>query len=154
MAHNLRARYARRGDESCLLVWANDPEARKQSFTRKRIAAAQHHQWFREMLADPRQRCFVILKGRRKVGLVRFSRRAPQKWEIHFNMNPRWRGKGMGRAFLRAGISRFHREFPRVSLVAQVKPGNRRSLLCLAGNRFSTASQARRRTLLVSPSPR
>ena len=154
MANYLRARYARRGDGACLLAWANDPEARKQSFSGKKITAPQHHHWFRETLADPGQRCFVILKGRGKIGLVRFSRRSPRKWEIHFNMNPRWRGKGLGRAFLRTGISRFDREFPRVSLVAQVKPENHRSLHCLAGNRFSIVSRTLRRTLLAGPSQR
>lgn len=154
MVTSLRARCARRGDGSCLLAWANDPEARKQSFSRKKITAPQHHQWFRETLADPGQRCFVVLKGRGKLGLVRFSRRAVKKWEIHFNMNPRWRGKGLGRDFLRAGISRFRREFPRVSLVAQVRPGNRRSLLCLTGNCFFLVSRNRRQVRLVASSVR
>lgn len=151
MVNSLRARCARRGDGSSLLAWANDREARKQSFRRKKITLTQHRQWFREILADPGQRCFIIVKGRAKIGLVRFSRRAVKKWEIHFNMNPRWRGKGLGRDFLRAGISRFRREFPRVSLVAQVKPRNRRSLLCLAGNRFSIVFRNRYRARLVAP---
>lgn len=154
MAKNLRARYARRGDGACLLAWANDPEARKQSFTRKKITAPQHRQWFRETLADPGQRCFVILKGRGKIGLVRFSRCAVKKWEIHFNMNPRWRGQHLGRDFLQAGISRFRRDFPGAALVAQVRPGNRRSLRCLAGNCFFLVSRNRRRLRLVASSVR
>lgn len=154
MVNNLRARYARRSDGSCLLDWANDPEARKQSFSQKKITTAQHHQWLRETLTDPGQRCFIILKGRGKVGLVRFSRCTPRKWEIHFNMNPRWRGKGLGKAFLRAGISRFRRALPRISLVAQVKPENHRSLRCLVRNGFGIVSRTRCRTRLMAPSLR
>jgi len=146
MVDELRARCVRREDGLFLLAWANDREAREQSFNRKNITVLQHRQWLRKILADPGQRSYLILKGRKKIGLVRFSQRTSREWEIHFNMNPRWRGKGLGRAFLRAGISRFQDEFPQVSLVAQVKPGNRRSHLCLAGNRFSLKSRNRHRT--------
>ena len=150
MAHVLRARYARRGDGACLLAWANDREAREQSFRSRKITPPQHRLWLRKMLADSGQRCFIILLGRRKIGLVRFSQHAPREWEIHFNMNPRSRGKGLGSAFLREGILRFRREFPRVSLTAQVKPGNCRSLRCLAENHFFLVSRNRRRVLLLA----
>lgn len=122
----LHARLAQADDEATLLCWANDPQVRQNSFSIGEIDAATHHTWFSKRLHD-RDHChlYVIetVTGL-PVGQVRFEQ-TDQAWEIHYTIDPCFRGRGMGKTFLETALRAFAASVPmRSEIFGRVKPEN------------------------------
>ena len=98
----LFARLAGPSDESLFLHWANDPLTRGNSFDSSRIEVDTHRAWFRPRLRDIENcRMYVVeTADALPIGQVRFTR-AGDAWEIHYGLDARCRGRGLG-AFLLA----------------------------------------------------
>lgn len=119
-------------DESKILSWANDKKSRENSLHCKPISPRKHKAWFRSILKSPETHLgFLCVDGRQKgVGVIRFSRQGPQEkiWEIHFNLAPERRGKGLARPMLKKALTGFKRKDPQIRLMAKVKTHNLKSL--------------------------
>jgi len=120
----LVSRRVSESDESMILEWANDVETRRSSFSTKPISADEHHRWFHERLGD----CFFIVETDKGVpiGQVRFEE-TPLFWELHYSLNPLFRGMGLGSRMLSSAIGTFARIHPNSLVVGNVKEGNHRS---------------------------
>src|SRR6185437_9338902 len=72
----LKVRRARTSDEELLLEWANDPEARRNSFSHARITEDEHRHWFSSKLRDDETCVLLIAETADGVplGMVRFDR--------------------------------------------------------------------------------
>ena len=105
----LRARGAEPDDEARVLTWANDPGTRRTAFTRDPISRETHRRWFRRRLRDLDASEFSIIETLEgvPVGQVRFERQASGDWEVHYLVAPAFRGRGLGRNVLQAGLARF-----------------------------------------------
>ena len=136
-ASHLRARPATEIDEALLLEWANEPNVRANSFTSDRIDALSHGHWFRRKLAAPSDcRLFIIeTDAGMPIGQVRFDRDG-DCWVINFSLDPRARGRGLGRPMLSAAIQCFAAA-GNLLLLAKVKPSNHASRRVFEGLGFT-----------------
>jgi len=138
----LRARPATESDEALLLEWANDPDVRANSFTSDRIDALAHGDWFRKKLDAPSDcRLFIIeTDAGMPIGQVRFDRDG-DCWVINFSLDPRARGRGLGRPMLSAAIQCFAAAGNHL-LLAKVKPSNHASQRVFEGLGFTLIATA------------
>jgi UDP-2,4-diacetamido-2,4,6-trideoxy-beta-L-altropyranose hydrolase len=119
----LRVRFADAGDEARLLRWANDPVTRRDSFSPRPIAPAEHHEWFHRVLGDEAVRQLIIeTEHGAEVGQARFHRRDGE-WEVHYAVAPEFRGRKLGTRLLGAALDEFQREH-RGRIVGRVKTSN------------------------------
>ncbi len=121
----LRARLARLDDEALILRWANDPLVRRNAFTTETIDPVTHRAWFRKRLRDLENCRLQIVETDDgfPLGQVRFDRDQEQ-WEVHYSMDSRCRGRGMGTSLLAAGLRSFRTTHPSDTIFGRVKPGN------------------------------
>ncbi len=138
----LLVRHARLSDEALLLTWANDPEARQNSFSPNPIPAESHRQWFRNRLRDLGNcRLYVVETGEGiPVGQVRFERQGPA-WVISYSLAPQFRKRGLGRPLLVAALSKMRSEYPGALVLGKVKPGNLPSRKIFESLDFDTLSE-------------
>jgi UDP-2,4-diacetamido-2,4,6-trideoxy-beta-L-altropyranose hydrolase len=125
----LRLRPATADDEALLLGWANDAEARRQAFHTKPITPRDHHAWFARRLAHPAD-CLIFVatsSAGTPVGPVRFER-SNELWTISYSLDAAFRGLGLARPLLAAGIEALRARAPGARLEAWVKPDNVASL--------------------------
>jgi RimJ/RimL family protein N-acetyltransferase len=143
----LRIRSLVAADESKILSWANDKNTRENAVHSKPISPRTHKAWFRSILKSPEShQGFLCVDGRRKgVGVIRFSRQSPQDkvWEIHFNLAPEWRGKGLARPMLEKALTRFKKQVTQIHLMAKVKVHNLKSLHLLKSIGFRKIKNVR-----------
>lgn len=121
----LQVRHARLSDEALLLVWANDPETRQNSFSPDPISAEEHRRWFRSRLRDlDGCRLYVVeTEGGIPVGQVRFERQ-DSAWVISYSVAPLFRKRGLGRPLLEAALLKMRSEYPDALILGRVKPDN------------------------------
>jgi UDP-2,4-diacetamido-2,4,6-trideoxy-beta-L-altropyranose hydrolase len=102
----LCARPVRPNDEALLLAWANDPVTRRSSFHQHVITPEAHAAWFRARTQDTEGcRMYVVEdSSHAPVGLVRFER-ADNVWTVSYSLAPAFRGVGLGRPLLDAGLA-------------------------------------------------
>lgn len=121
----LTPRFATIADESLVLDWANDPEARRNAFSTDKISPETHHQWYRAKLRDVENCVLLIVEADKflPVGQIRFDRRQ-NGWEISYMLDPCVRGRGIGTPLLFAAVQCFHRIHPDAAIFGRVKRGN------------------------------
>jgi len=113
-------------DEVDLFYWRNDPVTRKYSFSTRKISLNEHKRWFKKISKDKK---ILLLVGANekgeKVGMVRFNLLRNDKAEIHVNVAPEKRGRGIGCILLKKGCLYFFRRFTLVKeILAKIKKDN------------------------------
>jgi len=123
----LRARLARMGDEALILKWANDPIVRRNAFVTDVIDAESHREWFHKRVGnlDRCQLYVVETEDGLPVGQVRFEE-SSGAWEIHYGLDARFRGRGVGVVLLQTAIDALENRSGRLKnlLFGRVKPKN------------------------------
>jgi len=132
----LTCRPAKRADAELLWRWANDPETRRQSFTKATIPYEAHCAWLDARLGSPTCTILIFGDGGVPVGYARFDLVGDMA-EISIAVAPEQRGRGYGRAMLAAALDR-HREQrgARVRTRASVLAENKRSLRMFRASGF------------------
>jgi len=133
--HRLSIRKVTKQDTFALLKWANDLETRNSSFNRSSITKHQHKKWFAGIFKEQyRNPALICLKnGRARVGIIRFTRKPQKKnsWEIHFTVNPKYRGQGFARPMIENALRWLRETMPKHLVYAKVKTSNLKSLKVL-----------------------
>ena len=128
MEHPLTIRPALPEDAFDLLRWRNDPLVRAMSRTGEPIPEASHLAWYTAACQDPNRLLLVGAVDGAAVGMVRFDRRPPTDWEVNIMLAAGVRGRGLGEALLRAGLSRLEALHGPVPVVAEIRASNTPSL--------------------------
>lgn len=97
-------RLARRDDAGLLWLWANDPEARANSFHQEPIPWDRHRTWLDAKLSCVGTRLYVLERRGVPVGVVRYEKDGNEA-EVSFAVAPGHRGAGIGRMLLSASLS-------------------------------------------------
>ena len=136
ISRRLSIRQVTKRDKYALLRWANNLETRKCSFRRSPITKDQHKKWFTGIFKERcRNPALICLKnGRARIGIIRFTRlfqRKKNNWEIHFTVNPKYRGQGFAQPMLENALRWFRQAMPNQLVYAKVKTSNQKSLKVL-----------------------
>jgi UDP-2,4-diacetamido-2,4,6-trideoxy-beta-L-altropyranose hydrolase len=125
----LRMRHAGLKDETVILEWANDATTRRNAFSSEAISEATHRRWFRDRLRDPDGCRFYVGETADGVALgqVRFDG-TTDAWEIDYTVAPEFRGRGLGRALLEAGLVKLRKDTNGGQVLGRVKCNNGPSL--------------------------
>ena len=86
-----------------VLDWRNDEVARVMSRTQDMVEEAGHLAWFSEAINDPRRKLLIGEIDGDKIGMVRFDQ--GEETEISINLNPLFRGRGLGFALLSVALA-------------------------------------------------
>ncbi len=140
-----RARLARVDDEALILNWANDPLVRQNAFVKDTINPTAHRAWFHKRLRNLEScRLYVVeTEEGLPVGQVRFELTGAG-WELHYALDSRLRGRGLGVPLLRTALEASRLAGPMHGLFGRVKPENqasRKVFLTLGFNEDATASE-------------
>jgi UDP-2,4-diacetamido-2,4,6-trideoxy-beta-L-altropyranose hydrolase len=95
-------RRARAEDAPALWRIANDPGVRANSFRQDPIPYEEHLQWFAAKLASPACSFWVLDHGAEIVAQIRYERAEDGAAELHFAVDPEFRGRGVGTLALEA----------------------------------------------------
>jgi pseudaminic acid biosynthesis-associated methylase len=138
----LRLRPAHPGD--CERVWQlnNEAGARAASRSPEPIAPADHDGWFAARLADPDTLLAIVELDGRPAGVIRIERRAGAA-ELSLAVDPAERGRGLGRAAVRAAAEAAAARWPTAALEAWVADDNRASIRCFESAGFAEAGGRR-----------
>ena len=141
----LHMRLATSDDAATVLEWRNDPVARRMSLQQDAVAVADHMRWFAAALADPDRVMLVAEASSQPVGICRFDVDAdhPGQAEISVNLDPAQRGRGIGRAMVRAAIDALRSCRPEIrTIVATIRAENPASIRLFEGLGFSQVMAA------------
>ena len=112
-----------------LWKWRNDYKAVVNSISRSVVPFQSHSKWFNRLINKTDAEIFIAYdkKEKNKIGMVRFERKYRNVSEVSININPHFRGKGLGREFLRRSIATFTKREPGFVMQARVLVENHRS---------------------------
>jgi RimJ/RimL family protein N-acetyltransferase len=124
----LDCRLATMDDALLLWRWANDPETRRNSFTKRAIPHAEHRAWLERRLASPATRIWIFGDAEGPIGQVRCELEGGAA-ELHISVAPERRRRGFGRAMLSQAVGLIRDlQGPQVKIRASVFEINARSL--------------------------
>lgn len=104
-----------------VLAWRNDPLTRAMSRVQDVVEEASHGAWFSKAINDPRRTVLIGELDEQKIGMVRFDH--GDETEISININPSFRGRGLGYQLLCAALA-----YVGGPIVAEIRDDNIASL--------------------------
>lgn len=113
-------------------LWVNDPVTRAMFKKNHYVGWSEHEQWYGRLLQRQDMFLYMGLAGGRRVGNVRFDLRAPATYEISINMDPRYRGQGLGHRMLGAAMEAFRARAEVLMFFAMAKKSNPPSIKTFA----------------------
>jgi len=129
-------RKANKSDSDDLLVWRNEYETRLMSFEQNLISEDAHRNWFSKSLKDKNRKILIGELEKAKIGVCRFDKDDNQNvWEVSINLNPNFKGKGLGKIFLKNAVD-FFQKTENLVVCAKVKVKNVASLKTFLGAGF------------------
>jgi predicted dehydrogenase/L-amino acid N-acyltransferase YncA len=158
LAPAVSLRAVRRSDAELLRAWRNDPETRRWSRSSAEVTAEEHAEWLQRALADDSVRLWIAEAGGSPVGHVRVTPVRPPhaaqvEAEVHVNLAPQARGRGLGAALLVQAAACALAEPGRTRLCAYVKPEHEASLRAFAHAGFRRSGAAEDGLLRLERSP-
>ncbi len=99
-------------DAPLLFGWANDPQLRRNSISRKVIDPQEHLNWFEGVLDSPDQVIFILEQDANPVGQARFMRELENRFVLSYSIDSVYRGGGLGKKMLSLAIATHRATFP------------------------------------------
>lgn len=129
-------------DARLLWEWRNDATTRVWFFDNREIPWEEHQQWLSRTLRDDNSTLYIAeAEGGAAIGRARFSVTGSEA-EIHVLVAADQRGKGLGKALIRAACARLFRERPPVeAVVGKVLVGNTSSIRAFRAAGFREAQE-------------
>jgi RimJ/RimL family protein N-acetyltransferase len=128
----INIRPAEAADARAVFEWRNDPLTRAASATTAEVLLTDHEAWFARMLGSAEHRLYIAQDSGtdEAVGMVRFDLVSDgTSADVSINLNPAWRGRGLGTPVLRAAIEEFDSSADEpVALHAVIRPTNAASI--------------------------
>ena len=111
-------------DAKLYFDWANDPVVRQMAFHTEPIHWENHIRWFNSKVESSKSHLLVCYHGTDPIGQVRFDILEGGEAEIDISISKENRGKGYGKAMLKAAIEYEHCMNGVKSFVSEVKEEN------------------------------
>ena len=120
----MNIREAVESDCTFIFHWRNDIYTKKMSLNNSKISFDEHLSWFKESLNNPLNLFYIGEDDCEKIGVCRFDLDINNLTaEVSINVNPIFRGKGLGKDLLISSIDEFEKE-NKYLLVANIKKEN------------------------------
>lgn len=123
----LTLRPAEARDMKLFWRWANDPDARRNSYHPESIPLADHQRWFEKKLKLADSAVFVMELDGVAAGQVRYDRTDGETAEIDFSIDQKFRGLGLGTRIIGLSVDLAVRQLGIRKLRALVIETNRSS---------------------------
>lgn len=125
--------------ENCRIIWRwrNDRTTRKYSFNTRKIPYTEHSKWFNDVLVSREKKIFMLVLGKKKIGTVRFDFLRDGAAEIHINLDPTQRGRGLGTPSIKKSCKYAFSKLKIKKMIAKIKPSNKRSIHAFSKAGFS-----------------
>ncbi len=122
----LRTRPVAAKDRDLVLRWANDPDTRRASLSTRLILEQEHDGWFAKRIANSDDCVFVMVTSAdgQPMGNVRLERNTTGQWSLSFVLAPEWRGLGLGKPIVAAGLAYFAKSIGRSRVGAVARQEN------------------------------
>ena len=120
-------RPAEASDAEALFEWANDPEARSQSFSQEPIRWEDHLAWFNMRLNDVDSSTLIVEADGVACGVVRLDTISVHRQELSINVSPTNRGRGIGWRAIAQALADVFGADPDAEILARIKHDNRAS---------------------------
>lgn len=131
----IRIRPADESDCMDIFRWRNDPETRNNSvLSTARVPLDTHKRWFAEKLRSSSSMIWIGVRGGRKVGLMRFDVE-PKRVIVTVNVNPKYRGRGIGTKLVGITTDRVFRSV-RKPILAKIRSHNLASIRVFGCNGY------------------
>ena len=124
IAEDVTLRPATQTDSTDILKWRNDPVTREMSLTTEEISPEEHEAWLTKKLASPDTLLLIAEYDGQKAGCLRYD--LSDQAIVSINLNPAWRGHGLGPAILHRGEAYIPATI--TSLSAEIKADNAPSI--------------------------
>jgi len=141
LAKKIRLREAIESDSRLLFEWANDAEARANSFSSAPIPWEQHQAWFAEKLRSSALIFIALNDEDTPIGLLRYDI-VDNIAVLSMNLDRQFRGGGYGTAILSLGLEELFRATPIGRIKAFIKPTNLASLRLFTKCGFTQAERS------------
>lgn len=117
--------------------WRNDEVTRKNSFNSEIIPYEEHCRWFKKTLNDTSKLLFIgINENNEKCGVIRFDIKNSLASEIHINVAPEKRKKGIGTKLIEESCKLFFKETKAKLVFARIKEENSISVKAFLNSGF------------------
>ena len=111
-------------DIKLIFEWANDKDARNNSFKTKEITWAEHETWFENTLKDLKTRHYILCYNGNDIGQIRIKIEEENQGKISYSIDKAYRGLGFGKIILQLCENALLEEFKDFYLYAEVKKSN------------------------------
>ena len=111
-------------DIKLIFEWANDKDARNNSFKTKEITWAEHETWFENTLKDLKTRHYILCYNGNDIGQIRIKIEEENQGKISYSIDKAYRGLGFGKIILQLCENALLEEFKDFYLYADVKKSN------------------------------
>ena len=141
-------------DSQDLFSWRNDKLSREMFRDSSLITMEEHSNWFEEVRKNKQKHIFIGLDDKNnKIGVCRFDIEDNMRTaEVSLNLNPHFRGKGLGRDLLEISLCKFRSRFKK-EIIANVKPSNIPSLKVFENCDFYFKKKNKNTLLLTNTVP-
>jgi RimJ/RimL family protein N-acetyltransferase len=121
--------------------WRNDPVTRQMSRTTELIPWPAHRQWYERTAGAAGTALLIALVDGTPACMVRFDTLEPGAAEVHINMNPALRGKGLGKPILTAACAYGFDHLKLSRIFASIKAENAPSLKIFGSVGFTRSGE-------------
>lgn len=92
-------------DSRDIWLWRNDETTRCMSINTGEVSWKEHEKWFASALSNKDRLLLIGRIGENSVGMVRFDKIGQDTLQVSINLNPEFRGKGLGKQLLKEALS-------------------------------------------------
>lgn len=123
-------------DSRAVWEWRNDPVTRQMSCTTELIPWSAHKLWYARTASAAGTTLLIAAVDGEPACMVRLDTLTPGAAEVHINMNPALRGKGLGRPILAAACAYGFDQHKLSCIDAHIKVENTPSIKIFEGVGF------------------
>ncbi|WP_346316626.1 UDP-2,4-diacetamido-2,4,6-trideoxy-beta-L-altropyranose hydrolase [Chitinophaga sp. YIM B06452] len=121
LERSLSIRRVTAADSEKIFEWANEPAVRQHSLNQAEIKAEEHEAWFSRKIIAPDAHMYILELEGKPVGQIRFDIDIMRSQAaIGYSVDADFRGRGLGTAVTRLGISAFRAARPDITEIKAV----------------------------------
>ena len=140
---NFKIRGLRTSDHKPLWVWRNNIQTRLNSINVEEVSWLTHEEWVAKFYNSIENKLYIgeLVGGDELIGMVRFEPFSEKEVsQVAINLNPKYRGLGLGEKLLRKGVEKFSLKNSN-TLLALIKSTNLPSIRCFEESGFVLKDQ-------------